>query len=180
MPGPLDGDLVPKLTYLSPKTIKRDSTTHGTGLFAREQIAEGETVAVKGGYVMTYEEWLEIEPDVGPVARVQVDTKLVLAPSRRDEYEASMMHLNHSCEPNVGVDGQIVFVAIRDVSPGEELVMDYAMMDDHDEQMQCHCGTPGCRGLVTGKDWKDPALQDRYHGYFSAYLARKISRNASK
>jgi len=27
---------------------------------------------------------------------------------------------------------------------------------------------------VTGKDWQRPELQERYAGYFSAYLARKL------
>lgn len=35
------------------------------------------------------------------------------------------MFLNHSCEPNVGVQGQTVFVALRDVLVGEELTLDY-------------------------------------------------------
>jgi hypothetical protein len=86
-----------------------------------------------------------------------------------------MMRLNHSCEPNVGVEGQIVFVALRDVAAKEELVLDYAMMDDHDERMNCFCHAAACRGIVTGKDWELPELQRRYKGYFSSYLERKIS-----
>lgn len=37
------------LSYRSPKTEARDSPIHGKGLFAKEAIAAGEIVAVKGG-----------------------------------------------------------------------------------------------------------------------------------
>ena len=42
------------------------------------------------------------------------------------------MHLNHSCEPNLGLQGQIAFVAMRDIAADEELTFDYAMTDDED------------------------------------------------
>ena len=57
-----------------------------------------------------------------------------------------MMHLNHSCEPNLDVKGQIVFVAIRDIEEDEELSFDYAMTDDQDTEMLCLCETPAGSG----------------------------------
>ena len=164
------------LTYLSPKTEKRKSSLHGTGLFARERIARDEPVAVKGGYITTTEHWATLEPTVGFAAEVHVASGLVIAPQSADEYEGSMMHLNHACDPNVGVEGQIVFVAMRDIEAEEELTLDYAMMDDHDETLSCRCNSPSCRKLVTGKDWKLSELQRRYQGYFSSFLERRISR----
>jgi hypothetical protein len=167
---------VQPLTWLSPKTEKRTSPVHGRGLFAREPIAEGEAVAVKGGAVMSVAEWSALEAEVGLAGEVHVSTDLVIAPRTPAEYEGAMMHLNHACEPNVGVEGQIVFVALRDVEAGEELVLDYAMFDDHDESMACRCGAAACRGVVTGRDWQRADLQERYRGWFSAYLARRIAR----
>ena len=38
------------------------------------------------------------------------------------------------------------------------------------------CGTPSCRGLITGGDWKLPELQERYAGFFSSYITRKIAQ----
>ena len=162
-------------TYLSPKTAKGTSSVHGVGLFAREPIRRREVVAVKGGHIMTPAEWTRLEPLVGEAAAVYIATNLVIAPRTSAEYEGSMMHLNHSCEPNVGVEGQIVFIALRDVAAKEELLVDYAMMDDHDERMTCSCGAAACRGVVTGQDWKLPELQRRYKGYFSSYLERRIT-----
>ena len=84
------------------------------------------------------------------------------------------MHLNHSCEPNLGLQGQIVFVALRGVAVGEELTFDYAMNDDEPGEMQCRCGTATCRGTVTGSDWRNPEIQSKYDGYFSWFIQRRI------
>ena len=48
------------------------------------------------------------------------------------------------------------------------------MTDDDDYSLECKCGAPNCRKILTGKDWQLPELQKRYAGYFSTYLARKI------
>ena len=82
------------------------------------------------------------------------------------------MHLNHSCSPNVGVRGQISFVAMRNIKAGEELTLDYAMTDDDEYEMPCHCGAPDCRKMVTGRDWQLPELQRKYDGFFSDYLRK--------
>ena len=87
--------------------------------------------------------------------------------------------VNHSCSPNCGMSGQTLVVAMRDIAPGEELTYDYAMSDGSPyDEFECHCGRPECRGKVTGSDWMRPELQVRYRGYFSPYLARRISQLA--
>lgn len=163
-------------TYLSKKTEKRTSSLHGTGLFARLPIARDEIVAVKGGHILTQAEWTALEPIVGLAGEVHVATDLVIAPRTAEEYSGSMMHLNHACDPNVGVEGQIVFIAVREIAADEELVLDYAMMDDHEDEMACRCQSEECREIVTGKDWQRPELQRKYRGYFSAYLEKRISK----
>src|SRR5207237_7395912 len=101
----------------------------------------------------------------------QIGDDLYIGPLTDVEREGSMVFSNHSCEPNIGVRGQIVFVALRDVEIGEELTHDWAMTDDDDSSMECRCGAASCRGVVTGKDWRNPGLQAKYRGYFSAYIA---------
>ena len=70
-----------------------------------------------------------------------------------------------------------IYVAMRDVTAGEELTIDYALFDNYDGQeiMSCHCNTASCRGVIDGHDWRRPDLQRKYHGYFSWYLQRKIT-----
>ena len=86
-----------------------------------------------------------------------------------------MLYSNHSCDPNLVVRGEISFVAMRDIHPSEELTHDWAMTDDDDYSVECNCGAPNCRTILTGKDWQRPDLQRCYAGYFSTYLTRKIA-----
>jgi uncharacterized protein len=163
------------LSYRSPKTEVRQSKIHGRGLFAICDIAKNEIVAVKGGHVVDGKTLREkITPVLGPV-EIQIDDDLFIAPVTDEERELSMLYLNHSCDPNLGVRGEITFVAMRDIGAGEELTHDWAMTDDDDDSTECNCGAPDCRQILTGKDWQRPDLQKRYAGYFSAYLARKIA-----
>ena len=42
------------------------------------------------------------------------------------------------------------------------------------DEFACGCGAARCRGRVSGDDWRLPELRERYAGYFSAYLQRRI------
>lgn len=161
------------MTYLSPKTEPRSSQIHGTGLFANVAIAAGEIVAVKGGHILTGAEWRKLEPLLGP-AEIQIGEDLFIAPTSDSEREGCMVYSNHSCEPNIAIQGQIVFVAMRDISPGEELTHDWATTDDLDYKMECHCGSASCRKIITGKDWMKPELRKKYAGWFSWHIQRKL------
>jgi len=70
-----------------------------------------------------------------------------------------MLYTNHSCDPNLAIQGQIVLVAMREIAAGEELTNRLGHTDDGDHEMACRCGSPRCRGTVTGKDWMKPELQ---------------------
>ena len=162
------------LSYRSPKTEVRESKIHGRGLFAIADIAEHEIVAVKCGHIVDGKILREkITPVLGPV-EIQIDDDLFIAPVTKKERELAMLYLNHSCNPNLGMRGEIIFVAMRDIHAGEELTHDWAMTDDDDYSIECNCGSPDCRKILTGKDWQRPDLQKRYAGYFSSYLAHKI------
>ena len=162
------------LSYLSPKTEVRESKIHGRGLFATARIAKDEVVAVKSGHIVDGKTLREkITPVLGPV-EIQIEDDLFIAPVTEEERELSMLYSNHSCDPNLGMRGEITFVAMRDIRAGEELTHDWAMTDHDDYSVECNCGAPDCRKILTGKDWRRPDLQKRYAGYFSAYLARKI------
>jgi len=161
------------LTYRSPKTEVKKSPIQSKGLFAKEAISKGEIVAVKGGYILTTEQWNELEPELGP-AEIQIAEDLHIAPVQQEQREGCMLYTNHSCAPNIAIQGQIIFVAMRDIESGEELTHDWATTDDEDYEMACNCGSPNCRGTITGRDWMQKELQKKYRGWFSWYLQRKI------
>ena len=163
------------LSYRSPKTEVRKSKIHGRGLFATANIGKDEIVAVKGGHIVNKKTLREkITPVLGPV-EIQIHDDQFIAPVTEEERELSMLYLNHSCDPNLGMRGEVTFVAMRDIHADEELTHDWAMTDDDDYATRCNCGTPVCRKVLTGKDWQRFDLQKHYAGYFSAYIAREIA-----
>ena len=164
---------MPSLSYRSPKTEVRQSPIHGKGMFAIADIKMGEVVCVKGGYIVDGTRRREINSRLGPV-EIQIDDDLFIAPMTAEEREGGMLYLNHSCDANAGLRGDITFIAMRDIAAGEEVTHDWCMTDDDEYALPCHCGSANCRGILTGKDWTTPELQQRYNGYFSPYLAAKI------
>ena len=148
----------------------------GRAVFAVENVPAGEVLAVWGGEVVN-QDWLR---RAGPaVARLalQIEENLYLVSIE----EGPADWINHSCEPNAGLRGQVALVALRDIRAGEEICYDYAMSDGSAyDVIECHCGTATCRGRITGRDWRNRSLQRRYHGYFSPYLQARIDRELER
>lgn len=160
-------------SYRSPKTSVRPSRIVGRGLFADVPIAEGEIVCVKGGHLLTKAEFANYQ-SVANEAELQIADDLFLSPVTEAEFEDLMMFLNHSCDPNVGILGQIIFVAMRPIAANEELTLDYATIERPAEPMACRCDAPSCRRFITSQDWRKPALQQKYGRFFAWYLLERI------
>ncbi|WP_405163107.1 SET domain-containing protein-lysine N-methyltransferase [Nocardia sp. NBC_01499] len=162
-------------SWITPKAVKGvGSAIAGRGLVAVEPIAAGHTVAAKGGHIVTTDELHRLSERLQN-SEIQIDDNLHLVAKTDDEYERVMLFINHSCEPNVGFAGNTLLVAMRDIADGEELTTDYALFDDYDGSMDCSCEHSTCRRVIDGHDWRRPDLQAKYRGYFSHYLARRIS-----
>jgi SET domain-containing protein len=168
---------VSRTSWLTPRAELRDAGRKGLGIFAVEPIARGETVAGWGGQIFGRADFDRLDADRRSHS-IQIDTDLYLVSPKTLE---PADYANHSCEPNAGLLGNVLVVAMTDIAPGEEICFDYAMCDaaDYDEFV-CECGTPKCRRLVTGADRKRPELQARYAGYFSSYLATRIAAEAQR
>ena len=158
--------------YLTDKCeVQNRDVTGGKAVFAREVIEPGELIGVWSGRIVVAEELDELPEDIRRHT-VQVQEGLYLASLSAEE---APDFINHSCEPNAGLDGQVAIVALHRILPGEEVTIDYAMCDGSPyDEFDCECGSSLCRGRVTGEDWRSPALWERYAGHFSPYLARRI------
>lgn len=159
-------------SYMNPKCDSGPfQEKGGCGVFAREPIKKGELVVLWGGRIVSESELDHDMPDFNQrILQVEdgfyLETPVNLEPSDC---------FNHSCEPNLGFTGQIGLCAMRDIEAGEELNFDYAMCDGGPyDEFDCYCGSSLCRGRVAGTDWQRPELWERYDGYFSPYLARRI------
>ena len=158
-------------SYLNSKCEARPHPEGGCGVFALEKIVKGELVSLWGGRMVRKD---ELDPSMPRFTQrvLQVDEDLYILTGEEPEPNDCF---NHSCDPNLGFFGQIGLVAMRDIETGEELMFDYAMSDGGPyDEFDCYCGADNCRGKITGNDWKLPELWDKYPGYFSPYLARRI------
>ena len=161
-------------SWISAKAVKgARSEIAGRGLIATETIRQGDVVAVKGGHIVSTATLLSLSEHLQN-SEVQITDDLHLVALDDSEYESVMLFINHSCEPNVGFGGNVVLVAMRDIAVNEELTTDYALFDDYVGTMECNCGALQCRRVITGHDWQRPELQEKYRGYFSWYLERRI------
>jgi hypothetical protein len=160
--------------YLSPKLELRSCPEKGGyGLFAVQPIKAGELLTYWGGKIVTTEELDDYSIEV-QTHGIQVDEDLYMLPISHME---PADYFNHSCDPNAGMDSPASLVAMRDIAVGEEACFDYAMSDSSDyDEFTCHCEVPNCRKHITGHDWQLPELHERYRGYFSPYLQRRIDK----
>jgi SET domain-containing protein len=159
-------------SYMNPKCESGSfDEKGGCGVFARKPIHKGELLCLWGGRIVA-------EDELDPAMRnfnqriLQIDEGIYLeTPEQLEPADC----FNHSCEPNIGFTGQIGLIAMRDIEVGEELNFDYAMCDGTPyDEFDCYCGSLNCRTRVSGDDWKTPELWDKYDGYFTPYLARRI------
>ena len=163
--------------WLHPDVEVRRSPISGRGLFARRPITADTVVSRIGGRLVSTIELQEIfaaatadplRPYVDTVV-VDEDVHLVLPPRHNNGYG------NHSCDPNLWWIDAYTLAARRDILAGEEVTSDYATSAGIEAfTMRCSCGSPLCRHVITGNDWRIPALQLRYGDHWVPALSAHI------
>ena len=161
-----------EFNWLSPKAEMRHTPGKGFGSFAIEKISKGEVVASFGGFVVETQYLQKYSND--RVARsLQLNENKYLLSGPHPE-PGDM--LNHSCEPNCGALGTSSIYAIKEIQPGIELTFDYAMTDASKyDEFNCVCNADSCRKKITGEDWKNKIIQQKYSGYFSSFIKQLIN-----
>lgn len=165
-------------TWTDPRIEFRTSRISDNGMFARERIKKGETVCIVGGNVMTDEEFAAFQATYRNYNAIQVDDHqhLVEDPEVTRNLQGSM---NHSCDSSTWMRDEATLVARRDIDAGEEATVDYALFTTQSNWMldtRCRCGSPYCRRIITGDDWRREDVQERYQGHFSPFINRRIEK----
>lgn len=168
-------------SLLSPKCRASQSSVSGKGIVATEPFAERELVAVWGGKIYTAEECKRLGTVfphcvTHPVAMCR---GYFLGSENLFEFDDAEL-FNHSCDPNVGIQGQVILIARRPIFAGEELLIDYGTLDDSPCEFDCQCGSPHCRAKLRGDVWQDEEFQKRHRGYLSWYLQELIWLHAQE
>jgi SET domain-containing protein len=164
--------------WLHPAIEVRESPIAGRGLFARQPIAAGTVVSRLGGRLVPGDELRRLiaDPEQPYVDTITVsETEHLVLPARRPNGYG-----NHSCDPNLWWVGPFDLATRRSIRTGEELTNDYATSTaEATFTMQCTCGSPLCRGTVTGNDWRLADLQRRYGAHWIPMLLDRIARSRS-
>jgi SET domain-containing protein len=136
----------------------RRSGVHGKGVFALQDIAEGETIIEYVGEVITWKEAQRRHPhdpkDPNHTFYFHVDERRVIDAKHGGN---SSRWINHSCDPNCEADedeGRVFIKALRNIRAGEELNYDYGLIIDErytkklKAEYPCWCGAHTCRGTL--------------------------------
>jgi uncharacterized protein len=84
--------------------------------------------------------------------------------------------MNHCCGPNSIFLNDDYMVAIKPIAAGDEVTYDYACSETPTSShmpFRCACGTPECRGVITGYDLLKPAVRMRYGSFLFTSNARR-------
>jgi hypothetical protein len=171
---------VAKTSVFSPKTAAttthaksagkriqvRRSGVHGKGVFALQDLAEGETLIEYVGEIISWDEAQDRHPhdpkDPNHTFYFHVNEDRVIDALHGGN---SSRWINHSCNPNCEADEEnerIFIKALRNIKAGEELSYDYGLIIDEPytkklkAEYPCWCGHANCRGtLLSPKDRAD-------------------------
>lgn len=88
-------------------------------------------------------------------------------------------YLNHSCNPNTGIKGSVTMVALRDISEGEEITIDYSIIEgDGMWEMECLCNEKNCRGVIRSIQFLPAKQFKRYLPYIPTYFRNLYLKNS--
>lgn len=137
----------------------RQSPVHGKGVFALRALRAGERIFEYKGKVTTWREatrWNARRDESGHTFLFGLSDGRVIDGGRGGN---GARWLNHACAANceaIEDDGRVFIEAVRDIAPGEELFIDYALVieqceaDEAQRQYACRCGSSLCRGTMLG------------------------------
>jgi SET domain-containing protein len=134
---------------MHPSRVTRNA--FGFGLVADDDLAPGTVVAVFDGPVVPF----DAVPDSEVPYALLLDDGRWLVPATDARY------LNHACEPNCAINGELEVETLRDVAAGEELTIAYNVLNleeaaggdgrffwDERWSFRCRCGAATCQGMV--------------------------------
>jgi len=163
----------PQKTWICPKIEIRETPNKSKGMFAIENIYSGEELLVWGGEYTNAQGAREAK-DSGKLC-MQWDDDLFSVENRGDDVG---YFINHSCDSNTWMIDAYTLVSNKDIKIDEEITADYSLWEANENYIskwECKCGSQDCRKRVTGKDWRNPILQEKYQNHFSPLINKRIA-----
>jgi len=132
---------------LAPGLAIQKSPIDGKGCFATQFFPKGKKIAEYAGELIS-------EREVERRVRTRRKHRICAIEQGRHLDGArggnGTHYINHSCVPNAFMQivyDHILFFALRDIKPGEEITIDYEQTL-HPNSKRCFCGAKTCRGTI--------------------------------
>lgn len=156
----------------NPKIETKRCPQLGRAVFAREKIRTGEVITMFVGPIHRAKKISDLPNDPPDYMR---DHVIQIGEEEYLHGKGGLAELiNHSCDPNCGIKGKSMIVAMKDIPSGEQLTWDYAMTEDSDWYFPgCLCGSSECSGTIG--PYRDLSDEKRkiYEPYTSKWLLEK-------
>jgi SET domain-containing protein len=139
--------LASRPAYQKFEVAVRRSAIDGFGVFAAEDIPPQKKIGELRGESISLSEARRRAEGRERIMIVEISTKKAIDASASQD---PMRFTNHACTPNARLqirDGRIEFYALRAITPGEEITVNYGETH-HNGTLKCRCGAPGCVGWL--------------------------------
>lgn len=148
----------------------KKSNTHGKGIFTEQNIKKGQTVFMITGKVVNWEVKDEESSLYGP-------NWVGMSKNKWIDPEGLANFLNHSCEPNCGIKGSRMVVALKDIKKGDEITIDYSITEmDQLWHMKCDCGSKKCRKIIKSIQHLPKRIIKKYEPFVPTYFMRVYNK----
>lgn len=152
----------------------RETDIKGKSLFTKHDFKKGDIVLIASGKIVTHATDYTIP--IGDILKIDPQD-----PGSLSQF------ICHSCEPNVGIKNRNLFIAMRDIKRGEEVLTNYAFLGyeyGHESKqngneklsidLTCCCGENNCNGKLQCYKNMPPEWRLKYREYISDYLLDDI------
>lgn len=165
-----------KKVYVSDANSIHKGLAHG--LYSKKNLKKGEIVFIAKGRrfrdkVDTIKKSIAHRNAIGIKPGEWIDP-------RRDN---PLRYLNHSCNPNLGIRGSVLFVALRDIRKGEHLTVDYSITESDmlwDFKIQtggyCKCGANNCRKIIRSIQFLPQKVYKKYLPYIPSAFQKEYQK----
>jgi len=170
----------------SPKLELRETKKYGLGVFADENIREGQTIHLLTGEAISLAECIRRVKD----GEETVDDPLQIEIELYLDLDYLSRAFNHSCDPSAGLRNRSELFALRNIRKGEEITYDYSATVGPNIsaamwQMPCCCSATSCRKQIGNILTLPPETLTRYQklGALQDYimlLLEKLENNGSR
>jgi uncharacterized protein len=152
----------------------RPSGIHGTGGFAKTEIATGTRLVEYTG---------ERIPKNESLRRCEAGNEFIFSLDDEWDLDGSVSwnqarFLNHSCEPNCEaerIDGRIWIITRREIRAGEELTFNYGYSLEDYREHECRCGAAECVGYMVSPEFYEHV---KWQNEFACEAGQDASRNS--